>query len=157
MSVAEPGIEVRPLAPADLLRVVALERSVYPAPWPPEHFARILALPGAIGRVAFLPDGSVAGYAIGWVAADEAELANLAVASPHRRHGIGGRLLEAMQEAAQGRGARRMYLEVRVSNRPALSFYRDRGFRVTGRRRDYYNHPREDAFTMAVDLVPDPA
>ena len=88
------------------------------------------------------------GYALGWVAADEAELANIAVAPPHRRSGVGNRLLESMREAAAALGATRMYLEVRESNEVAQAFYRSRGFAVTGRRREYYNRPREDALTM---------
>jgi ribosomal-protein-alanine N-acetyltransferase len=58
-----------------------------------------------------------------------------------------------MREAAAGLGATRMYLEVRVSNEVAQTFYRARGFTVTGHRREYYSRPREDALTMAVDLT----
>lgn len=149
--VCEPW--VRQLRPSDLAEVLTLERSVYPSPWPEEHLARIVALPGAIGRVAELEGSGVIGYALGWVAADEAELANIAVAPRHRRSGVGHRLLESMREAAAGLGATRMYLEVRVSNDVAQAFYRSRGFTVTGRRREYYSRPREDALTMAVDLT----
>jgi ribosomal-protein-alanine N-acetyltransferase len=58
-----------------------------------------------------------------------------------------------MREAAAGLGATRLYLEVRVSNEVAQTFYRARGFTVTGRRREYYSRPREDALTMMVDLT----
>lgn len=153
MSAAARDARVRPLRPADLPAVMKIERSVYPSPWPEEHLARIVAFPGAIGRVAEVGDGEVVGYALGWVAADEAELANIAVAPPHRRSGVGHRLLESMREAAAGLGATRMYLEVRVSNEVAQAFYLARGFRVTGRRREYYSRPREDALSMAVDLT----
>ena len=153
MSAPLPELRVRPLRPADLAEVLTLERSVYPSPWPEEHLARIVALPGGIGRVAELEGGGVVGYALGWVAADEAELANIAVAPPYRRSGVGNRLLESMREAAGALGATRMYLEVRVSNEIAQAFYSSRGFTVTGRRREYYSRPREDALTMAVDLT----
>ena len=148
-----PDPRVRPLRPSDLAEVLTLERSVYPSPWPEEHLARIVALPGAIGRVAELEGVGLIGYALGWVAADEAELANIAVVPPHRRSGVGRGLLESMREAAAALGATRMYLEVRVSNEVAQAFYRSRGFTVTGRRREYYSRPREDALTMAVDLT----
>jgi [ribosomal protein S18]-alanine N-acetyltransferase len=155
VSAAVPEPRVRPFRSADLPAVMRIEQSVYPSPWPEEHLARIVAFPGAIGRIAELEDGKVVGYALGWVAADEAELANIAVAPPHRRSGVGHRLLESMREAAAGLGATRMYLEVRVSNQVAQAFYRARGFTVTGRRREYYSRPREDALTMAVDLTHD--
>ncbi|MEJ2152487.1 MAG: ribosomal-protein-alanine N-acetyltransferase RimI, partial [Gemmatimonadota bacterium] len=55
--------------------------------------------------------------------------------------------------AARERGARRMYLEVRKSNRDAQRFYGHYGFEQVGRRAGYYSRPREDAVVMAVDLV----
>lgn len=153
MSDAGSEPRIRPLRKDDLPAVSRIERTVYPSPWPEEHLSRIVALQGAIGRVAELAGGEIVGYALGWVAADEAELANIAVAAGHRRAGVGDRLLAAMREAAAGLGATRMYLEVRVSNEVAQRFYRARGFTVTGRRREYYSRPREDALTMMVDLV----
>ncbi|HUP01238.1 MAG TPA: ribosomal protein S18-alanine N-acetyltransferase [Gemmatimonadota bacterium] len=148
----ENWIDVRPLAAADLPSVLSLERSVYPTPWRTEHFARILDGPGGIGWVAAIRRGEIVGYAVGWVAADEAELANIAVVAERRKAGIGGRLLAVFRDAARARGARRLYLEVRASNRSARSFYEAHGFQLVGRRPAYYSRPREDALVMAVDL-----
>ena len=39
-------------------------------------------------------------------------------------------------------------LEVRASNYPAIALYGSRGFRGVGRRKNYYEHPREDAIIM---------
>jgi ribosomal protein S18 acetylase RimI-like enzyme len=47
------------------------------------------------------------------------------------------------------RGARKMFLEVRVSNAPARALYRRLGFVETGRRKNYYAEEQEDALTMA--------
>ena len=38
-----------------------------------------------------------------------------------------------------------LYLEVRESNRTARHMYAERGFEEIGVRRNYYDHPREDA------------
>ena len=147
------ALAIRPLESADLAPVVSIEDSVYPTPWHIEHFAEIVDLPGGLGLVACVDRGEVIGYAVGWVAADEAELANIAVVAEHRRKGVGSALLSAMWAAALERGARRMYLEVRGSNRDALRFYAHHGFERVGRRSGYYSRPREDAVVMAVDLV----
>lgn len=95
----------------------------------------------------------VIGYAIGWVVADEAELANLGVAVRARRQGVGRRLVEAVVAAARERGGRRLYLEVRESNVAAVELYRSLGFQTVGRRSRYYARPSEDARVMAVDLT----
>ena len=39
-------------------------------------------------------------------------------------------------------------LEVRRSNEAARALYEGLGFRVEGVRRDYYQHPREDALIL---------
>ena len=41
-----------------------------------------------------------------------------------------------------------IYLEVRASNEGAIAFYEDLHFHVTGRRKGFYSHPREDALLM---------
>jgi ribosomal-protein-alanine N-acetyltransferase len=147
------GTRVRPLAAPDLGAVLELERETFPNPWRREHFLPLLESDVSVARVAEGP-GGVVGYAIGWAIADEAELANLAVAEPARRGGLGGRLLESFLDEAARRGARRVFLEVREGNRSARAFYERRGFTVVGRRTGYYSSPREDAITMVRELAP---
>lgn len=147
------GAVIRPIAAVDLGAVAALERVLYPNPWRREHFAELLALPGGRGWVAATTSGEIVGYALTRLAADEAELANLAVAEPWRRRGIATRLLDTALGDARERGAARVWLEVRASNVAARSLYRRRGFTVVGQRPGYYLRPREDAIVMVADLV----
>jgi ribosomal-protein-alanine N-acetyltransferase len=147
------GVDIRTAEAEDLMSVTALERSIYPSPWKIEYFGELLDLPGAIALVATIHPGEVVGYAMGWVIADEAALANIAVVADRRRQGIATRLLGAFRIAAGNRGARRVYLEVRESNRAALALYEHHGFSVVGRRPNYYRSPSEDGLTLAVDLL----
>ena len=95
-------------------------------------------------------DGSVAGILIGRVAADEFEILNLAVGKAWKRRGVGTKLVRVAVESARIAGARQTYLEVRVSNGVGIAFYERFGFRICGRRPNYYRHPTEDAVLLAL-------
>ncbi|WP_300766806.1 ribosomal protein S18-alanine N-acetyltransferase [uncultured Bifidobacterium sp.] len=97
-------------------------------------------------------DGEVRGYAGFWYDGDDAELMTIGVARPYRRQGVAARLLEWLIAEARSQGARRMLLEVRVDNGPAIALYRRFGFTMLGRRRGYYQPDGVDAYTMSCDL-----
>ncbi|HET6361872.1 MAG TPA: ribosomal protein S18-alanine N-acetyltransferase [Gemmatimonadota bacterium] len=145
-------VEFRPWREDDLEAVCEIERRTFPLPWTREQFRDLFAHPAGLGWIAVGADGRVVGYAIGWVAADEAELADLAVSDELRNQGIGAVLVRAFAREAGVRGARRLYLEVRVSNQAAQRFYERLGFGVVGRRTGYYRNPPEDGLAMALDL-----
>jgi len=152
LSRGSPEIEFRPYRAADLDAICAIECRTFPLPWTRDQFADLLAHRAGIGWVASLVTGGVAGYAIGWAAADEAELADFAVVEEFRGRGLGTGLVHAFAREAGVRGARRLYLEVRASNSGARRLYQRLGFTVVGRRSGYYQQPREDAIAMGVDL-----
>ena len=147
-----PDVEFRPFRDTDLPAIHAIERRTFPTPWPLDQFAGLLGRTAGLGWVAAIPGGPVVGYAVGWVASDEAELANLAVARTCRGRGLGEGLVRAFAAEAGIRGARRLYLEVRVSNVRARRFYERLGLAAVARRKGYYRNPREDALALAVDL-----
>ena len=66
--------------------------------------------------------------------------------------GIGKTLLRTLMDRARILKARRMLLEVRVDNDPALVLYRGLGFSILGIRKRYYQPGNVDAYTMSVDL-----
>ncbi|HUF88821.1 MAG TPA: ribosomal protein S18-alanine N-acetyltransferase [Gemmatimonadota bacterium] len=148
----DPDLELRPCREADLDGILTIERRTFPTPWPRDQFAGLLGQPAGLGWVAAEPRGVVLGYAVGWVAVDEAELANLAVAEEWRGRGLGEGLVRAFAREAGVRGAGRLYLEVRVSNAGARRFYERLGFDLVGCRAGYYRSPREDALAFGVDL-----
>jgi len=138
---------------ADVPAVAALEASSFSTPWHPDTFLRLLERPGAELWVTD-EDGDVVAYAVLWCILDEGELANIAVLPGARGRGVGGRLLDHLVDVARDRGVRRLFLEVRESNEAARGLYTTRGFREVGRRRAYYEKPREDARVLALDLGP---
>ena len=57
----------------------------------------------------------------------------------------------AIEESAR-RKARKVILEVRKSNNPAINFYLGFTFTIAGERKNYYSNPIEDAYVMELDI-----
>jgi|GEM_PF-22015 len=98
--------------------------------------------------------------ALGYISAqkvlDELDIFNVAVSNTFRRQHIGQALLEKLLETAralrQDGKLERITLEVRFSNDPAIALYQKYGFEEVGRRKNYYEKPREDAVLMDLNL-----
>lgn len=144
---------VRPARPADLPRILRLERDSFAVPWSDRAFRTVMARPDA-SLLVVERSGEPVGYVAVWMEGRDAELGDLAVAPEHRRDGLGTVLVEAAASAARERGAARIYLQVRESNDPARRLYRSTGFRRVGRKRGYYHAPREDALVLIRDTAP---
>jgi [ribosomal protein S18]-alanine N-acetyltransferase len=157
MSDSATGVQIRPMATADLDRVLTVAESLSDAPhWPRAAYIRALdpaSIPQRIALAAICsgPD-AVAGFAIASVVAPQAELETIAVALDSQRQGVGRRLFGALAVELRGAGANELLLEVRASNLAALGFYRALGFIETGWRPRYYSDPVEDAVLMRVWL-----
>lgn len=148
---ADPALVAwRPLAEADIEAVVALERDAHAAPWTAGNFRDAMA--AGYGAAVGVVQGAVIAYGILLFAPGEAQLLNLTVAPEVRRLGIGRALLRRFLHAAHACGAGQCFLEVRVSNAPAIALYAKEGFVPVARRAGYYpvpdGGPREDALVM---------
>ena len=94
----------------------------------------------------------ICGYGVLYTAADEGDIANIAVLPHMRKRGLGKAILQKMLEQAKEKGAERLFLEVRESNEGAGALYEAVGFEKIGKRRNYYINPREDAVIMEKTL-----
>jgi ribosomal-protein-alanine N-acetyltransferase len=90
----------------------------------------------------------VAGYAGLLVMADEGYITNVAVFPEYRRRGVAEQLIAVFDSFARGNRLALLTLEVRPSNAAAIALYRGLGFEEVGRRRNYYDLPKEDALIM---------
>jgi [ribosomal protein S18]-alanine N-acetyltransferase len=115
-----------------------LHRLCFPDdPWSSTEMARIMAINGFFGRIAW-DDDDPAGLALALDLGGECELLALGVASEHRRAGIGSALLTAICDEVAQRGGRRLFLEVAADNAAARALYTGSGFVQIGRRPNYY-------------------
>jgi len=72
----------------------------------------------------------------------------VAVHPDYRRHGLGRAVVEALLQYARQNRFFEISLEVRASNRAAITLYETLGFSVCGTRRSFYQKPTEDALVM---------
>ena len=97
-------------------------------------------------------DGTILGYAGLTVVLDEGYINNFAVREEYRKQGIASALLDVFVRFAQAHQLAFLTLEVRASNAPAIALYAKHGFQTAGRRRDYYDDPKEDAILMTLEF-----
>ena len=123
--------------------------------WSARQMADVLALPGSWLELGRDQEAAVRAFALSRAVADSVELLLCAVDPGWRRAGLGLRLLERVAWAARCRGGRRLFLEVRESNRAARALYERAGFRPAGRRPGYYRSTAGvtvDAITLVLDI-----
>lgn len=148
----------RPMEERDLAYVAALERQIHAVPWTLGNFRDALAA-GYCARVGER-EGRIVVFGVLMLAPGEAQVLNLSVVPDARRQGLGRALLHQLLEIAARAGADQCFLEVRVSNAPALALYAAERFVPVARRDDYYpatsTTPREDALVLRRGLVRGP-
>lgn len=141
-------VTVVPMTADHLDEVAELERICFTDPWSRNMLLEELKNDCASFLAAVDDTGRVAGYAGIQVVLDEGYILNVAVRPECRRNGIAEKLLTVFLNFAQANGLAFLTLEVRASNHPAIVLYGKLGFRGVGRRKNYYEHPQEDAIIM---------
>ncbi len=150
---------IRRATPGDIPAIRALEQQApIAAHWSTEEYEKLVST--AIVLVAE-QEGEVCGMICAKPIAGEWELENIVVGEGFLRRGVADCLMRALLDHAErvpqvrarslganlgsGATASNIFLEVRESNLPARRLYEKHGFRETGRRRNYYQNPSEDA------------
>ncbi|BCU70416.1 ribosomal protein S18-alanine N-acetyltransferase [Stygiolobus caldivivus] len=147
----------------DIDQIVKINRLALPENYPYYFFVEHLKEYGAAFYVADI-NGEVVGYImprIEWGFSNikqvpslvkKGHVVSIAVLENFRKMGIGTALLENSMKAMKGvYEAEEVYLEVRVSNSPAISLYKKLGFSEVKVLRHYYADG-EDAYLMARPL-----
>ena len=128
--------------------IAALERICFSCPWSQEQLVNQLKGEHHEFLAAIDEKGAVVGYAGMMYVLDEGYISNVAVAPEYRGTGIGDALISGMLDRAEGKEFSFVTLEVRESNEAAISLYKKHDFVLAGRRKGYYESPREDALLM---------
>ena len=143
------NIKIVPMNADHLEELEKLERLCFSRPWSRKMLAEELENQCAAFLVAQDGDtGRVVGYAGLLVVADEGYITNVAVFPEYRRRGVAAQLLSVFENFARGSHLAFLTLEVRPSNTAAIALYESFGFRQVGRRKNYYDLPKEDALIL---------
>ncbi|MBQ1241581.1 MAG: ribosomal protein S18-alanine N-acetyltransferase [Oscillospiraceae bacterium] len=142
------NIRIVPMSAAHLDEIADLERICFSVPWSRKMLAEELDNACSAFLAAVDETGRVVGYAGLMVVLDEGYITNVAVHPDFRRRGIAQKLLDVFENFATANKLAFLTLEVRESNYGAIALYGSRGYRGVGRRKNYYEHPKEDAIIM---------
>ncbi|HZP03067.1 MAG TPA: ribosomal protein S18-alanine N-acetyltransferase [Terriglobia bacterium] len=150
-------MKIRRCESGDMPAIMAIQERLFPpSQWSASDYSKLCAEPEGLILVAENETATppkVLGFAALRRVADEAELLFMAVDPDHQAQGIGKALLQEALARLRKEGARRLFLEVRVSNKRALRLYRALGFTLHTLRKGYYREPLEDAYVMSLELI----
>ena len=144
------NLKLVPMDRSNVPDVAAIERECFSAPWSEDMLLEELYNDSA-SYILAVDGGTVLGYAGLQVVLDEGYITNIAVKGLYRRQGVADALLGAFLRFGREHLAF-LTLEVRASNDKAVALYRKHGFEEVGRRRDYYQDPKEDAILMTLQF-----
>lgn len=145
--------DIIPMTAGHLDQVADIERICFSDPWSRRMLSEHLENECAATLVALGEEGTVLGYAGVLVVVDEGYITNVAVRPEYRRQGVASQLLDVFRRFAEGSRLAFLTLEVRASNRAARSLYAKHGYAEVGCRKNYYEHPREDAIIMTLEFT----
>lgn len=143
-------LSIRIMKEADIPAVAALEKEIFPDPWS-ENAIRETFKRETLLLVAY-EDGKLIGYLIMYFVLEEGEIARIAVIPEYRRQGVGTQMLVEVEVFCEDNDIRKVMLDVRESNKAAISFYRLCGFTQDGIRRNFYSNPQEDGILMSREI-----
>jgi ribosomal-protein-alanine N-acetyltransferase len=146
----------------DLHNVIYINRTCLPENYTPDffiyHFREfpegflVAEMNGTIvGYIMTRVDRGFDYYSSHRAFAEKGHIISIAVLPHARRKGIGEALLRRAVESIKKRGVKEVYLEVRVSNAPAINLYHKLGFKIARRVPKYYADG-EDAYVMSLRL-----
>ncbi len=146
---------IRKFRPEDLHQVERINRVFLPENYPSSFFLENYRRFPDSFLVAESESGEIVGYImcrveyypVGGRTLFLGHVLSIAVDKKYRRRGIGEALMKKAEEGLSNYGSHLVYLEVRVSNEPAIRLYKKLSYEVLGVIPHYY-HDREEAYLM---------
>lgn len=140
-------IVTRPFSPTDIPDVMRIVKDSLGESYPPSLYLTIHNL-WSEGFLIAAEDGVPMGFvAAVMIGSKVARVLMLAVLRTSRRRYLGRTLMRALYENCASKGVDTVVLEVRKSNKEAMTFYQREGFETFGEMKNFYSNG-EDAWKM---------
>lgn len=144
----------RPGGIDDMKQLMKIERICFGAKGFSRNLVESLLLEEDVATYVAEESNEIVGYGMifneemGW----SARVISLAVLPEHRLRGVARELMRIMEERGRAWNAKKLALEVGVTNVPALNLYLHAGFHIEGTVPDYYGKG-QDAFYLEKPLT----
>lgn len=140
-------IKIRWMIRVDLPEVLAIEKDSFEFQWFEEDFIRCLRQRHTMGMVAEHGE-EIVGYYIYESHKARVHVLNFSTHPKFRFSGVGRQMVAKLKDRLSPVGRKRITLEIRETNMPALLFFKACGFKATQVLRNYYDDSTEDAIVM---------
>ncbi len=154
LSMELKGLGIKKMEMNNLDEVYNIEASSSPDPWSKKMFIAEMKNPLAhcfiIEMKGKVKHPVVMGFICFRNIGDESELMNICIHPQYRQMGIGKRLMQFYIAFSRKRKIKTFYLEVNVLNQPAVHLYHLFFYRLSGRRKKFYQG-KFDALLMVKD------
>lgn len=148
---ARPRIHPERMTAEAIPGAAELEKLCFSQPWSAKSLELLTNEGIGVGMVC-RKDGIICAYGGMLVAVDEGQITNIATHPDFRRMGYGRAIVESLIKYAKNNNLDSISLEVRESNRAAIELYSSLGFKVEGKRKDFYTKPTEAALVMVLRI-----
>lgn len=138
---------------ADADRIYDLEVNNFSSPWSLDNLKKELKTQNNDHLYYVVEnDNDVIAFIGIWILYDEAHIMSIVVDKAFKKKGIATKLLSEILKNFDNKIIKKMLLEVRNSNLPAIKLYEKLGFKQLYIRKNYYTAPIEDAIVMELNL-----
>ena len=144
-------IKVSLISENDIAAVASLEKEIFSDAWSEKSIRETYEQSHAL-IIGAWEEETLTGYVIFYYVLDEGEIARIAVAPQCRRKGVAARLFTGVLKECEKKEITKIMLDVRISNEPAIAFYKKHGFIEDGIRKGFYEQPKEDALLMSKEI-----
>lgn len=145
-------MKIEPVTGDDIYNILQIEEENFTNPWSVVSFFDAILSEQRVFKKA-CDENELMGYYILFILENEAHLENLSVKPCFQNKGIGRALLQDAIQEAHAHQVEAIYLEVRESNKKAISLYKKAGFFEIGIRKKFYVNPTENAVLMKKTII----